>query len=364
MRARLALAALTLAVALIAGCGSGDGGATTTTSPTGSTPMEGTTLVLVTHDSFNLSEGMMESFTAETGIAVQHLEAGDAGTLVSQTILTADNPVADVLYGIDNTFLSRALDEDIFIPYEPEGLDRIAAELRAGTDGKVTPVDFGDVCVNYDIAGLADRGLAVPTALADLAGPQYAGTLVVQDPATSSPGLAFLLATIGTFGEEGDYTWQSYWEDLKDNDVAVAADWEAAYYGAFSGGTGEGDRPLVVSYASSPPVEVLFADPPTDTAPTGSMTEGCFRQVEYAGILRGTEHEAAARLLIDFLISDEVQADIPLNMFVFPAVTGTPLPDIFVEHALLTDNPVSVDPAAIQSNRETWIEAWTDLMRG
>jgi len=317
-------------------------------------------LVLLTHDSFAVSEGMFEQFETETGIAVRVLRAGDAGSMVSQAILTKDAPVADVMYGIDNTFLSRAVDAGIFIPFESSAATDLDPSLAGGPE--VTPIDFGDVCLNYDKAALAAAGLAVPPDLKTLTTPEYAGTLVVENPASSSPGLAFLLATIAEFPESAGYTWRDFWAALRDNDVQVAADWETAYYAEFAGG-GTGDRPLVVSYASSPPAGVIFADPRPDEAPTGVVTSGCFRQVEYAGILAGTRAEPWAGELIDFMASETFQEDMPLNMFVFPALVDAELPPEFIAHTEIPDDPATLDPAVIDANRERWIEDWTEIMR-
>jgi thiamine transport system substrate-binding protein len=316
-------------------------------------------LTLVTHDSFALSEGVLEEFTAETGIEVTVLNSGDAGAMLSQAILTKDNPISDVLYGVDNSFLSRALEEGIFLEYESELLDTVPADLKV--DPHVTPIDFGDVCVNYDRSAFTT--LPAPQTLADLTKPEYKDMLVVQDPASSSPGLAFLLATIGEFGDEGAYTWRDYWADLKANGVLVASGWTEAYTSEFTAGGGEGDRPIVVSYASSPAVGVYFSDPPPAEAPTASMLEGCFRQVEYAGIVDGTEDPVAAGLLIDFLLSVRVQEDIPLNMFVFPANSDAALPKVFTDFSPLPSAPAVVDAALIDKNRETWINEWTDILR-
>ena len=318
------------------------------------------TIRLVTHDSFYLSEGTLAAFEAETGHTVEHLEAGDAGTMVNQAVLTKDNPVADVMFGIDNTFLGRALDEDLFEEYESPGLADVPDSLELDT--RVTPIDFGDVCLNYDIDGLAGMGLQPPSTLRDLTDPEYAGLLVVEHPGTSSPGLAFLLATIATFGEEGDYPWQSFWSDLVANDVLVTAGWEDAYYGSFSGGSGGGDRPIVVSYASSPPAEVIYADPPVTEAPTGVVLAGCFRQIEFAGILAGTPVPNAARQLVDFMIGLTFQEDIPLNMFVFPANEKAELPDEFVRYTRIPDEPAVVAPAEIDANRSRWIEEWIEVV--
>jgi thiamine transport system substrate-binding protein len=318
---------------------------------------EGGEIVLLTHDSFAVSDEVLAAFEADTGIEVSVLTAGDAGAMVNQAILTADNPIADVLFGVDNTFLSRAVEAGIFTPYRSSGLDRVDPGFHVAGD-PVTPIDYGDVCINYDIDGLAAAGLEPPADIDDLTDAKYRGTLVVENPATSSPGLAFLMATIASLGEDG---WEPYWEALLDNDTTVASGWEEAYYGEFSGGAGEGTHPLVVSYASSPPAEVLFGE--LEEAPTAVMTAGCFRQIEYAGILSGGDNEEAAQQLIDFMLSVEFQEDIPLNMFVFPVNRDAMLPDVFVEHAVIPDAPITLDPDVIEANREAWIERWTELAR-
>lgn len=360
---------LTLALALLAACaGPGAGPSPSpssaatlapTAAPTAGTTA-GTTVRLLTHDSFAISDETLAEFTRQTGLTVEVLRAGDAGTVVNQAILTRAAPLADVLYGVDNSFLSRALDEGIFEPYQPEAAADLPAELQLDAQGRVTAIDYGDVCVNYDKDAFADG--PPPATLQQLADPAHSSRLVVENPATSSPGLAFMLATIARFGESGDYTWLDYWADLRANDVLVVSDWNDAYYGQFSGGSGEGDRPLVVSYATSPAAEVVFADPPTDVAPTGVIDDGCFRQVELAGVLTGATNPSGGQQLIDFMLSPDFQADIPLNMFVFPARPDVELPDAFAQHAVAIAQPLTLDPALIAANRERWLQEWTDVV--
>lgn len=313
---------------------------------------------LLTHESFAVSPEVLEAFTAETGYRVEILTGGDAGQIVNQAVLAAGNPVADVLFGADTTFLSRALDGGVFEEYVSPHLGSVPTDLLA--DPRVTPIDVGDVCVNYDKA--AFDTVAPPLMLEDLADPRYSDMLVVENPATSSPGLAFLLATIARFGEAGDYTWHDYWAALRDNGVMVTQGWEEAYYGSFSGGSGGGDRPLVISYASSPVAEVVFASEPTDIAPTGVIIDGCFRQVEYAGILAGAANRPGAEALIDFMLGRAFQEDVPLNMFVFPASTEAVVPGVFLAHAAIPAMPETMDPAVIEANRERWIDEWTDVV--
>jgi thiamine transport system substrate-binding protein len=324
----------------------------------GAAPSDGeVTLRLLTHDSFDVSEEVLAAFTDETGIAVDVLPSGDAGTALNQAILTADDPQGDLLFGVDTTFLSRALEEDIFLPYVSDELARVPAEFQPGDD-RVTPVDAGDVCLNYDVAAFEDGDGPPPGTLEDLTDPAYAGQLVVQNPATSSPGLAFVLATV----QEFDDGWVDYWEGLVANDVLVTDGWSEAYYDHFSGSGQGGDRPIVVSYASSPAAEVLFADPPTDEAPTAVVDASCVRQIEYVGILDGTAHETEAQALVDFMLSPTFQEDVPETMFVYPVVDDAALPEVFEQHAQLPAEPYAVDPLTIGEERDEWIATWTETV--
>jgi len=272
---------------------------------------------------------------------VEVITAGDAGAMVAKATLTAGNPEGDVMWGVDNTLLSAAEDGEIF-------------------EGAPTQVDFGDVCVNYDIAWFDEHGIEPPTSLADLTDPSYADLLVVQDPSTSSPGLAFLLATVAEYGDDG---WQQYWTDLRANGVEVVDSWDTAYYERFSGSAGStGDRPLVVSYASSPPAEVVFAEPPIDTAPTGVSVGTCFRQLEYAGVLRGTDHATEAGQLVEFLTGATFQQELPLTLFVYPVNPDVVLPDVFTEFSVIPDEPFTMEPDRIAEHRQEWQEQWTEIV--
>lgn len=317
------------------------------------------TLTVMTHDSFAISEETITAFEQEYDAHVELLPAGDAGAALNQAILSKDNPLADVFFGVDNTFMSRALDADIFITYESPALDGVDEALQLDNSHRLTPIDYGDVCLNYDKAWSGN----LPTSLTDLTDPAYKGLLVVENPATSSPGLAFLLATIAEFGVDGDYDYLDYWAELRTNEVMIANGWEEAYYGSFSVAS-DGKRPFVVSYASSPAAEFIYADPPVEAAPSGSIiADGmCYRQVEFVGILDGTAHETIAQQFVDFMLTETFQEDIPLNMFVFPALDGATLPDAFVQWAEQPANTNPIPPADIEAHREEWIEAWTDVV--
>jgi thiamine transport system substrate-binding protein len=318
-----------------------------------------TTITLVTHDSFAVSKSVLAAFTKQTGVTVKVLQSGDAGAALNQVILTKSNPIGDVFFGVDNTFLSRALDAGVFAKYAPSALSTVPAEYQLDSSHRLTPVDHGDVCINYDKQWFADKKLRVPKTLDDLTKPAYKGLLVVENPATSSPGLAFQLATIAKYGDGG---WRDYWSKLRSNDVKVDDGWESAYDGDFTQGANQGTYPLVVSYASSPPAAVYYSKPQPKTSPVGTMLDSCFRQVEFAGVIKGTEHEAAARKLVDFMLSEKFQADVPLQMFVFPVRDGTPLPAVFTKFAEVAAEPLSLPPSDISAHRDAWIEQWTDTV--
>jgi thiamine transport system substrate-binding protein len=319
-----------------------------------------TTLTLMTHDSFNVSKNVIEDFEKENDVKLRFLKSGDAGAALVQAILSKENPLADLFYGVDNTFYSRAIEADIFETYDSPLLAKIPAELQLDPKNRLLPVDFGDVCLNYDKKWFEQQGIAPPSNLADLIKPEYRSLSVVQNPATSSPGMAFLLATIGAFGENG---YLDYWKGLRDNNVLVAGGWEDAYFGYFSAAS-KGDRPIVVSYASSPPAAVYYAEQPTATAPTAAVVaeNSAFRQIEFVGILKGTKQPLLSRKFVDFMLSRPFQEDIPLQMFVFPSNKEARLPEVFRRHAVIAEKPVEVSPAAIENNRDKWIEAWTNLM--
>ena len=348
--------------------GSPDEGATeptpeseSTAAETGSTEagagadLSGTTVTLLTHDSFYVSPETFEAFADQTGIEVKHLASGDAGALVAQACLTAGEPLGDVLFGIDNTFLQRGLDCSMFEPYESPNLAGVPDRFELDSEHRVTPIDFGDVCLNYWVDAF-DGSPPPPSSLDDLIDPAYADMLVVQSPETSSPGLALLLATIARYGDG----WEDYWAALRANGVAVTAGWEDAYYGEFT--AGGGDRPIVVSYASSPPAEVIFADPPVDEPPTGVVTASCYRQIEFAGVLAGAGNPAGAQALIDFMLTETFQDDVPLNMFVFPVIDSATLPPEFVAHAQIAEDPFMLEPAEVEAQRNAWTDRWVEIV--
>lgn len=349
--------ALTAAIATagLAGCsliGSDDGGA----SPSGTGTAGGGTVTVVTHDSFALPDELIAQFEADTGYQVELSAPGDGGALVNQLILTKDAPLGDVAYGVDNTFASRALDEDVFASYSSPKLPASAEQYLVPGSDALTPVDIGDVCLNVDHEWFADAGVTEPTSFEDLTEPEYADLTVVSNPATSSPGMAMLVATVGAFGEDG---YADYWAQLRDNGLAVTSGWSDAYYVDFSGSEGEGDRPIVLSYSTSPAFEAADG---ADSSPTGALLDTCFRQVEYVGVLEGAENPAGAQAWVDFMLSPEVQAALPESMYVYPVDDAVELPASWVQFAPLSPNPIQVSPEDIAAGRDAWIQTWTDTV--
>jgi thiamine transport system substrate-binding protein len=321
-------------------------------------------LRVLTHSSFSATKGLIAEFEKENSVEVRFTSGGDAGETLNKAILAGARPLADVIFGVDNTFMSRALAAGILEPWDSPLLAQVPADLQLDPSRRLLPVDVGHVCLNYDRAFFERRGLAVPRTLEDLLRPEYKGLLVVENPATSSPGLAFLLATVARFGEKGSSTWESWWAGLRTNDVLVVNGWSEAYYDEFSG-AGKGTRPLVVSYSTSPAAEVFFASEPKPAQPpTGVvMAPGsAFRQVEFVGVLRGARERDLARKFVDFMLSRRFQEDIPLQMFVYPANRTASLPDLFSRFAPVPPQPSVMDPTLIEAKREEWILRWTRLV--
>jgi len=316
-----------------------------------------TTLTVLTHDSWALDKKLIAQFEQQ-GIKLKFLKGGDAGEMLNKAILSKGAPLADVIYGFDNTMLSKVLAWGILERYVSPQLKNLRSEVLLDPTGFALPVDYGYVALNYDKDYFKDKPL--PQTFADLRKPEFAKLLVVENPATSSPGLAFLLATVAAFGEEG---YLGFWEDLRKSGVRVASGWTEAYYTHFT--RAKGDRPLVVSYATSPAAELFYSEarPKPAEPPTGNLLfpQSAFFQVEFVGILKGTKNREAARKFVDWLLSKPAQEDIPTQMWVYPALREAALPDVF-KFAERPTEPARLTPQAIAQNRDRWIREWTGVV--
>jgi thiamine transport system substrate-binding protein len=347
LRRKASLAAVAASIALCALPASGCGG--------GEKP---TDVVLVTHDSFVVPKSVRKAFEDESGLRWRILQSGDAGAALTQALLTAGNPQGDVFFGVDNNLLSRALAGNVFDAYAPADLDRVPSRYDLDPGHRVVPVDHSEVCVDYDRNWFADHGVATPRHMADLVDPRYRGLTVVENPATSTPGLAFLLATIARDG----VGWHAFWEKLRANKVLVTDGWEDAYNARFTGGSKHGTYPIVVSYSTDPAAAVYFAGTKVARSPVAVVPDTCFEQIEFAGVLRGAHNPDGARKLVDFMLSERFQAGMPLTMFVLPARDGVPLPPVFRRFAPAIGHPLELPSAEIGTNRDRWVNEWTDLV--
>ena len=318
-------------------------------------------LVVLTNDSFDISEEIIAEFEAANDATVVIVKAGSSGEVLVRAILEKGNPSADLIYGIDNTSLTRALDEEILVKYESPLLSKVPKKFILDDTYHLTPVDYGYVNLNYDKAFLEENGLEPPSSLEELTGADWKGRLVVQNPGTSSPGLAFLIATVSYFGEDDDYDYLDFWADLRANGVAVKDDWSSAYYTDFS--HYGGDRPLVVSYATSPAAEVFFSEGKYDVPPTGNVLvdKATFLQIEGIAILKGARNIKLAQKFIDFALDKRFQEDVPGRMFVYPVNREAALPDYFKFSEVPTE-PADIGPETIDQKRDSWIDAWTKVV--
>jgi thiamine transport system substrate-binding protein len=317
-------------------------------------------VVLVTHDSFAIGKQTKAAFERQTGLKLKILQTGDAGAALNRALLTAGNPEGDVFFGVDNNLLTRALAGSLFDVYRPPALSTVDPRFDLDPAHRVVPIDHSEVCVVYDRAWFARHGIAPPRSLGDLALPPYRSLFVVENPATSTPGLAFLLATVARYGNGG---WRGYWSKLRANKVLVTDGWEEAYETRFSGSSGhKGKRPVVVSYSTDAAAEVFFAGKPLTSSPVAVVPGTCFRQIEFAGVLRGAGNARAARELVDFLLSARFQAGMPLTMFVLPVRRGVALPSVFRRFPPPAVAPLQLPAKTIGANRDRWIREWTSTV--
>jgi len=316
------------------------------------------TITIVTYSSYVLDDAVKAKVEADLGVKLEVSATGDGAEALSAAILTAGRPEGDIFFGVDNTLLSRALAGDLFESVDAAdlpNLDALPDELRLDDTGHLVPVDVGPVCVDYDTQWFDEHDLAPPTSLGDLTKPEYRDLLVVESPVTSSTGLVFLMGTHAALGDGAT----QFWKDLVANGVSVAGSWDDAWGAQYT--VSGGDRPLVVSYASSPPAEVVYSDGKVSTPRTGVIGATCADQVEFAGVLRGSEHVEAATNVLNAMLGEEWQASLPLANFVYPARPGITEPDVFADFAPRPTETIALDPKVIGERRDEWVEEWRSI---
>ena len=291
-------------------------------------------VTLVAHDSFAISDESIAEFEAQYGYKLEILRAGDAGSVTNRLVLTKDSPIGDVVFGIDNTFRGLADDNNVI-------------------QGSLQEATYSDVCFNYDRVWFETNNVTPPTTWRDLVLPLYEGMTVVSNPLTSSPGLAFLASTVASFGESG---YESFWQQLKSNQVKVAAGWEEAYFNEFSGSSGAGNYPIVLSYSSSPAAEIRE----DGKAQTVALLDECFRQVEYVGVLAGASNPAGAKALVEFMLAEPFQSTMPGLMYVYPVNPEASVPAEWAEFGPAAKSTIGED-LDLAGNRDSWQDKWSAI---
>ena len=291
-------------------------------------------VTLVAHDSFAISDQSIAEFEKRSGLELEIIRAGDAGSVTNRLALTKNAPIGDVVFGIDNTF-------------------RGVAEENNLIEGSLSEVSYSDVCFNFDKNWFRQNQIEPPATWRELVLPKYKELTVVSNPLTSSPGMAFLATTVAALGEEG---FEDFWRQLNDNGVKIAAGWEEAYFTEFSGSSGNGNYPIVLSYSSSPVAEI-GEDGKSQTV---ALLDECFRQIEYVGILAGAKNPTGAKALIEFLLAEPFQSTMPGLMYVYPVNTDATVPEEWSTYGPPANSTIGED-LDIQLNRSSWQDKWSEI---
>ena len=292
-------------------------------------------ITLVAHDSFVMSDELISEYNKTVGPELTIVRAGDVGEMTGKLVLTKDAPIADVVYGIDNTFAS------------------VIDENKVLGENKLVPINFADICFNVDIQYFNEKNLAIPDHWKELIQPKYKNLAVIENPNLSSTGLGFLVSTFAAFSTEDETT--SWWKSFKNNGVKVAASWEDAYYGDFSGSAGKGKYPVVLSYSSSPADEV----DENGNAKTVALRKDCFRQIEYAGVLKNANYQAG-EALIKFMLGKSFQEALPAAMYVYPIDETVALPESWALRAPAAISTIGGN-LDIAKNRSAWLSAYNKV---
>lgn len=305
----------------------------------------GSNLVVYTYDSLlPLVKIALPIFEEKYGVTVEVRSYGDAGAVLSKVIAEGAKSDVDIVIGIDNILAKRALTEDIFLPYKSENADKISDEsLVFDKSWRLTPYDFGSLAIVYDPEEL---GTLEMDGLINLTDKKFKKNLIIQDPRTSSTGLAFLVWTYTAHKDDFD----EFWRKLKPSILTVTMGWDDAFE-KFEAG----EAPMMVSYATDGAYSYeYYGETKYKAIIPGNVGYG---QIEGAGIVKWTDEETLAKKFIDFILSPEFQSNIPLNQWMFPVVE-VQLPKSF-EYAIEPGSLLTIDP---DLDVDHLIERWVNLL--
>jgi len=325
-------------------------------------------LDILTYDASGLSDELLSDFTATTGYEINLIKTGDVGSILNIMAQTKDAPQADLMLGLDNTFLAQAIQMGLLQSHMSNHGELLDSVKISYSGGLATPFDHGYVCLNYDSAVVDGVNMSVPTSLWNLTEEEWKGKVAIPSPLSSSPGRAFLTATVDYFANDvdngTDYT--DWWYEMEGNDLIITSGWSEAYETHYSGGYGPwtdghiGDANIVVSYCHSPGVEAFFGGNYTNSVAL-NLPRASFHQVEYTGIIAGAGDAQAAAAFIDYLLSEEVNANMPTQNSMYSVLKGQDLPetDGYRHHALIPEQPAEVTPTEIAEGLEDWLVEWS-----
>lgn len=348
VRTLTALALVSSATLALAGCAS-------QAQPTSEGGSQSQDVTIIVHDSFVDGEEFEAAASAATGYSVKVMTAGDGGELTNKLVLTKGAPIADAFFGVDNTFASRLLDNDVAQEFTPDALPDRAAQHQLGA---LVPIDMGATCINIDTEWFEAQGVTEPEKYEDLTKPEYRDLTVLLDPTSSSTGASFMIGTVEAFGDD-DFA--EYWTQLVDNGATISQGWSEAYYEQFTGASEAGTRPIVVSYSTSPAFTVNEDETQSTTR---ALLDTCTTQFEYAGVLAGAANPEGAQAVVEYLLSEEFQATIADEMYMYPIDGTIALPASWEAFAPLpsAEQVHDLAPGDIETGREGWLKSLADAI--
>lgn len=310
-------------------------------------------LVVYAYSSFPAAD-IVERFEENHGVELVFVSPGGAGSTLSRLVTELDTggTDADVFLGLADTSLARALDHNVFEPYDPallSNLSDIPEDILVDNTGHTLPFDYGYIALVYHPERIGS--IALPESLEELTDPRFENKIIMMD-ASSSTGQAFLMWTIAEFGEDG---YLDYWRRLKPNLLTVTNSWSTGYQ-MFE----NGEAPIILSYATDRVVAAVYGGEPEHEIllPQGQA----YRQVELMGIVKGTDQRELAHAFIDYVLSPEVQTLLPTANLMYPANPKAELPAVFSDNMVVPENPVILDPQLVDKNLDRWLRDWSRVI--